>query len=61
MDKIISNAITHYIYIKTTNQIGVIVEKRPSGYRIKNIGIVPYSECRETTSSELLEWKKSKL
>jgi hypothetical protein len=45
-----------YIYIITIKQVGLVVEERPSGYRIKNIGIVPYNECREATEQEINNW-----
>lgn len=42
-----------YIYLTKTKQVAILVEKRPSGYRLSNIGIVPYSEARPATESEI--------
>ena len=52
----LDNLISPLIYIKTTNQVGKIVEERPSGYRIHQIGIVPYNEVRKLSLVEYLEY-----
>ncbi len=54
-----SSTMTCYVYIKTTGQVGKVIERRPSGYRIANIGIVPFEECREATKQEVEDWWKS--
>lgn len=42
-----------YMYLTKTDQVGIFVETTREGVRVKNIGVVPYSEIRVATLEEV--------
>lgn len=45
-----------WMYLKRTKQLGVFDRTTKHGVRVRNVGVVPFSEIRVATDQEIDAW-----